>query len=105
MKKVLSMVATALLITSVASTSMMASPAKGQKLYLKKLKKACGINGAKMAGKHTQAEWEEFKEAGTLEDELKKQCPNLKDVKDKYIPDLFDFLYEYGSDSGNVPSC
>jgi Spy/CpxP family protein refolding chaperone len=105
MKKVLSMVATALLITSVASTSMMASPAKGQKLYLKKLKKACGINGAKMAGKHTQAEWEELKEAGTLEDELKKQCPNLKDVKDKYLPDLFDFLYEYGSDSGNVPSC
>ena len=105
MKKVLSMAATALLITSVVSTSMMASPAKGQKIYLKKLKKTCGINGADMAGKHTQEEWEALKEAGTLEDELKKQCPNLKDVKDEYIPDLFDFLYEYGSDSGNVPSC
>jgi hypothetical protein len=105
MTKVLSVVATALLITSVASTSMMASPAKGQKVYLKKLKKACGINGAKMAGKHTQEEWEELKDSGKLEAELKSQCPNLKDIKDSKLPDLFDFLYEYGSDSGNVPSC
>jgi hypothetical protein len=105
MTKVLSMVATALLVTSVASSSMMASPAKGQKLYLKKMKKPCGMNGAKMAGKHTQEEWEAFKDAGTLEDEYKKICPNLKDVKDKYVPELFDFFYEYASDSGNVPSC
>jgi len=105
MKKVLSMVATALLITSVASTSVMADPAKGQKLFLKKLKKSCGLNGAKMAGKHTQDEWSEHKEKGTLEDEIKAICPNVKDVKDKYLPDLFDFFHEYGSDSGNVPSC
>jgi len=105
MKKVLSIVATALLITSVVSTSAVASPAKGQKIYLKKLKKPCGMNGAKMAVKHTQSEWESFKEAGTLEDEFKKICPNLKDVKDKYVPELFDFFHEYASDSGNVPSC
>ncbi len=105
MKKVLSMVATALLVTSVASTSVMADPAKGQKLYLKKLKKGCGLNGAKMAGKHTQDEWAEYKEKGTVEDAIKEICPNVKDVKDKYLPDLFDFFHEYGSDSGNVPSC
>lgn len=105
MKKVLSIVATTLLVTSVATTSVMADPAKGQKLYLKKLKKSCGINGAKMAGKHTQDEWLEFKEKGTLEDEIKNICPNVKDVKDKYLPNLFDFFHEFGSDSGNVPSC
>ena len=105
MKRVLSIAAVALLITSVATTSVMANPAKGQKLYLKKLKKACGTSGAKIAGKHTQAEWEAFKEKGTIEDEIKVICPNVKDVKDKYIPDLFDFFHEYGSDSGNVPSC
>jgi len=104
-KEVLSMLATGLLIASVASTSVMANPSKGQKIYLKKIKKSCGMNGADMASKHTQDEWESFKENGTLEDELKKTCPNLKDVKDKYLPDLFDFFYEYGSDSGNVPSC
>ncbi len=105
MKRFLSIIATSLLMASIATTAVSADPAKGQKLYLKKLKKACGINGAKMAAKHTQDEWEKIKESGKLEDELKKQCPNLKDVKDKYLDDLFDFFYEYASDSGNVPSC
>ncbi len=105
MKKFLTFIATSLLIAGIATTAASADPAKGQKLYLKKLKKACGMNGAKMAAKHTQDEWEKIKESGKLEDELKKQCPNLKDIKDKYLDDIFDFLYEYGSDSGNVPSC
>ncbi len=105
MRKVSGVAATALLLASFATTTVSADPAKGQKLYLKKLKKPCGINGAKMAAKHTQDEWEELKEGGKLEDEIKKICPNVKDVKDKYLDDLFDFLYEYGSDSGNVPSC
>jgi len=105
MKKILSIVASTVLLASLAATTVSADPAKGQKLYLKKLKKSCGINGAKMAGMHTQDEWESFKDAGTLEDEIKKICPNVKDVKDKYLPDMFDFFHEYGSDSGNVPSC
>ncbi len=105
MKKFLSIVATSVLLASIATTAASADPAKGQKLYLKKLKKACGINGAKMAAKHTQDEWEALKESGKLEDEIKKECPKVKDVKDKYLDDLFDFFHEYGSDSGNVPSC
>jgi hypothetical protein len=105
MKRVLSIVATSLLVASIASTTAMADPVKGQKLFLKKLKKDCGFNGAVMTAKHTQSEWEELKEGGKLEDEIKTLCPNVKDVKDKYIPDLFDFFYEFGSDSGNVPAC
>ena len=105
MKKFLSIVATSVLLASIATTAASADPAKGQKLYLKKLKKACGINGAKMAAKHTQDEWEALKESGKLEDEIKKECPKVKDIKDKYLDDLFDFFHEYGSDSGNVPSC
>jgi hypothetical protein len=105
MKKFLSIIATSVLVAGIATTTVSADPAKGQKLYLKKLKKACGINGAKMSAKHTQDEWEKLKEEGKLEDEIKKICPNVKDVKDKYLDDLFDFFYEYGSDSGNVPSC
>ncbi len=105
MKKFLSIIATSVLVAGIATTTVSADPAKGQKLYLKKLKKVCGINGAKMSAKHTQDEWEKLKEEGKLEDEIKKICPNVKDVKDKYLDDLFDFFYEYGSDSGNVPSC
>jgi len=105
MKKFLSIIATSVLVASIATTAVSADPAKGQKIYLKKLKKACGINGAKMAAKHSQDEWEKIKESGKLEDEIKTVCPNVKDVKDKYLDDLFDFFYEYANDSGNVPSC
>jgi hypothetical protein len=105
MKKILSIVASTVLLASLAATTVSADPAKGQKLYLKKLKKSCGLNGAKMAAKHTQDEWEALKDSGKLEDEIKKICPYVKDVIDKYLPDMFDFFHEYGSDSGNVPSC
>ena len=91
--------------TGLVSTSVYADVSKGQKLYSKKLKKACSMTGAKMAAKHTQDEWEEINKSGRLEAEIKNICPGLKGVKGKYLPHLYDFFYEYGSDSGNVPSC
>ena len=77
---------------------------KGQKIYLKKLKAACGFNGAKFAVKHTQDEWEALKESGKFGAEVKKICPKSH-LKPKYENDLYDFVYEYASDSGKVPSC
>ncbi len=107
MKKFLGIVAAGTLAVSLLSTSAMADPAKGQKIYLKKLKKACGFNGAKMSAMHTQDEWEEIKESGKLEDEIIKLCPKVKKgyLKKKWLDDLYDFFYKYASDSGNVPSC
>jgi Spy/CpxP family protein refolding chaperone len=105
MTKTTSLLLAALVAGSVFSTSAMADAKKGQKYYLKKLKATCGFSGAKFAHKHTQDQWEELKNGGKLEDEIKAICPNVKDVKDKYLPDMFDFFHEYGSDSGNVPSC
>jgi len=82
---------------------------KGQKAYLKQCKK-CHGNGTKGAAMKSQDEWEEafednaeiFKEwhAGTKGESYSKG----KRFK-KYAADLKDFLYEYGNDSGNVPSC
>jgi hypothetical protein len=63
------------------------------------------MSGTKIAASHTQEEWETIGEEGKLEDEIKTICPNVKDVKDKYLPHLLKFFYQYGSDSGNVPSC
>ncbi|SFV61663.1 hypothetical protein MNB_SV-6-1006 [hydrothermal vent metagenome] len=95
----------ALFAFSVASTTANADVAKGMKLYSKKLKGACGFTGAKFATKHTQGEWEEIKNAGKFSDEVKKLCPSAKKWKDKWADDVYDFAYEYASDSGNVPSC
>ena len=96
----------ALFAVAMLSTTASADVAKGQKLYSKKMKDACGFTGAKFAAKHTQDEWEEIKEAGKFADEVKKICPKLeKGYKDKWNDDVYDFVYEYASDSGNVPSC
>ena len=105
MTKLLKIVLAAGLVLGVATTTASADVAKGQKLFSKKLKKKCGMTGAKMAAKHSQDEWEAIQEGGKLEDEIKKICPKVKKVKEKYLPHFYDFFYEYANDSGNVPSC
>jgi len=83
-----------------------ADAAKGQKLYSKKLKAACGFTGADFAKKHTQDEWKAIGVAG-MKAEIKKLCPSApeKALKDKYLQHYLDFSINYASDSGNVPSC
>jgi hypothetical protein len=56
----------------VFSTTVLADKNKGQKIYLKKLKASCGINGDQFARKHTQKEWEDIHAAGKFSDELMK---------------------------------
>ncbi|HIQ46851.1 MAG TPA: cytochrome C [Sulfurovum sp.] len=94
----------ALLGMTLLSTTASADVKKGQKIYLKKLKARCGFSGAKFAHKHTQDEWEAINEAGKFAAEVKKLCPKAT-IKAKYVPHVYDFVYEYAKDSGNVPSC
>ncbi len=103
MKKIAGIALTTMVGLGLLSTAAMADVAKGQKLYQKKYKKACGVSGAKMAGSHTQDEWEEMKDEGKLLDYLNGKCGGQ--VSPDHVEHLYDFFYEYGSDSGNVPSC
>jgi len=105
MNKIVKIALGATLLLALGATTANADAGKGQKLYSKKLKKACGMNGAKMAAKHTQDEWEAKKDS--LADEIKTICPKVKDkaLKDKYLKHYYDFFYKFASDSGNVPSC
>lgn len=105
MKNITKLAVAALLGMTVLSTTASADIKKGQKLYLKKLKAPCGMNGSAFAIKHTQDEWEAIYESGKFEEEVKKICPKVKKVRAKYVEDIYDFVYEYASDSGNVPSC
>ena len=107
MNKIVKIALGVAVVLSMGATTASASPEKGQKLFMKKLKKACGVSGAAIAGKHTQDEWSEINEAGGMANEIKTLCPNAEDksLKGKYLPHYFDFFHEYGSDSGNVPSC
>lgn len=95
------------LILSLGSTLLFADAAKGQKIFSKKMKTACDMTGAKFAAKHSQNEWEEIMENGLMEDEIIKICPSIEkgQLKEKWLPHIYDFSYEYANDSGNVPSC
>ncbi len=92
---------------ALVSTSAFADADKGQKIYSKKLKKVCGMDGGKFAKKHTQDEWKQIIQDNKLKDEVKSICSeaDVSKIKDKHLPDLGDFVVEYASDSGNVPSC
>ncbi len=107
MKRLATLFFAALLGLGFVSTAAFADADKGQKIYSKKLKKVCGFNGAKFAAKHTQDEWEEIWEEGKFEDEIQNLCPAYKKgyLKESQLKHIYDFAYEYASDSGNVPSC
>ncbi|MCH9741151.1 MAG: cytochrome C [Epsilonproteobacteria bacterium] len=94
----------ALLGMAVMTTTASADATKGQKLYAKKLKEACGMSGADFAGKHTQDEWKEIFDAGKMGEEIGTICKGAE-LKEKLQSHVYDFAYEYANDSGNVPSC
>ncbi len=104
MKKLLTLVFAAIVGLSLVSTASFAGAAKGQKLFIKKMKKPCGFSGGVMAKKHTQDEWKAIYDSGKMNDELTKICPKAKPLKKKYVSHVYDFMYNYASDSGNVPS-
>jgi len=104
MTKMTKIAVSALLGLAVLSTTASADVKKGQKLYMKKMKATCGFSGAKFSAKHTQDEWKAIQGAGKFAEEAAKICPGVK-LKDKYVPHIYDFAYEFASDSGNVPSC
>lgn len=105
MFKVFNLILVAIFCIGVLSGSAFADAGKGQKIFIKEMKPVCGFDGGTMAKKHTQAEWKAIQEAGKLNEELIKQCPEAKPLKDTYIEHVFDFLHNYASDSGNVPAC
>jgi hypothetical protein len=56
-------------------------------------------------------EWEEAKDNGTLGQLMEEACPAGKDFfesskfKKKFKSHLYDFVHDFASDSGNIPSC
>ncbi len=95
----------ALLGTALITVTASADAGKGQKIYSKKLKKVCGMNGAEFAKKHTQDEWTAIVKGNNLTKEVTTICGDKASIKKKRLKDLGDFVIKFASDSGNVPSC
>lgn len=108
MKKLLAILAAAALVASMAQADVKT----GQKVYLKTLKAKFGMNGTKFAAEHTVSEWEDLfaDDSKGFIKEYSERFPsaapilNNPNMKEK-LKDVADFAIEYGSDSGNVPSC
>jgi len=102
-----------LLVAAALTASMAQADAKsGQKVYLKTFKAKFGMNGTKFAAEHTVSEWEDLFDnnaAGFIK-EYSERFPAAAGIlsnpsmADK-LQEVGDFAKEYGSDSGNVPSC
>lgn len=105
MKNTIILIVAALFLAGMSASPVLADVNKGQKIFIKKMKKPCGFNGGDMSKKHTQAEWKAVNDAGKLNEKMISECPNAKPLKDSYLPHVYDFLYNYASDSGNVPAC
>jgi len=99
--KFMRIVSLGLVLTTYVSS---ADALKGQKIYAKKLKVICGISGGRFTAKHTQDEWNNIYQDSKLKEEISKICNGIK-IEDKLIPDIYDFVKKYASDSGKVPSC
>ncbi len=100
----------AILGLGLVTTSAMADQAKGKRVYQKFMKEACGKTGGDVSGIHTQKEWKALEDSGKFKDELEKVCPTTKDFLEgakfkKLENHLYDFMYEFGKGSGNVPNC
>ncbi len=112
MKKGTSLFLAAVVAVGMMSTTVYADAKAGQKHYLKLLKAKFNMNGTKFAAEHTVGEWEELfaNDAAGFIKEYGTRFPAAESIlknpanKDK-LQDIGDFAKEYGSDSGNVPSC
>lgn len=111
MKFLAQILAVALLVTASAQMAF-ADPVKGQRLFIKVLKKPIGKTGGEISKEHTAAEWEALfanDGAGFVKEYSEKYPEAAKKLQSqkvrKYMNDLKDFMIKYASDSGNVPSC
>ncbi len=77
---------------------------KGEKIYSKKLKSDCGITNSQFPLKHTREEWTKIYKDGKMANEIKLLCPKSTKYKSEYDSDVYDFVSQYASDTGNVPS-
>ena len=110
MGKVVKVMMTIIVLKMMLFTALNADSKKGQNVFINILLVTCSTTGvdscAKFTFKYTQNEWEMIKQAGKFSNEVIKICPKASGkLKQHQENDVYNFSYEYASDSGNVPSC
>jgi hypothetical protein len=96
------------LVTSLEATkfdTLKGNADLGLKLYETKIKKSCNfIDGWNFANKHSQDEWEEIAQNEKFRAEISKICSIIDNsIKESWLPNLYQFVYQNANDSGVVP--
>lgn len=86
-------------------TFSVADATTGADIFKKEMRKVCGFSGNVMAKKHTQKEWQQLYEKGTFKEDLIYFCPDTQGLTEASLKHLYDFLYNFASDSGNTALC
>jgi len=113
MKKFITMLLASFLMVGSLATFASANADKGQRYYLKFMKKDTGLNGSQFATQFTESEWKKmFENDGeAFISKYAEKYPHMADFfegdrfKNRMMGDIKSFLIRFASDSGNVASC
>ena len=100
-----SLLTSSVLVGSLSASGEYANPERGQKLFATKIFNECGITCNVMAKNHTQDEWENLHKNNKVMDTLSDKCPIIGEFNKKEVQVIYEYMYEYASDSGKVAAC
>jgi len=96
---------------SIFNATAYADTFKGERILNNMIMDAggCKLPEFRIAMTHSKQEWKDIYEAGEMEAEINKICPNMKQLpkieNPDYKKDVFDYLEYYSSDGGSLPKC
>ncbi len=78
---------------------------EGKKIFIRNLQTPCELSATSLAAMHSQDEWEAIVQAGEFEEEIIKICPKLEgEYNQTWSPSLYQFVYRYANDTGDIPT-
>lgn len=92
--------------SNVDCTDMQGDSTRGLIIFKTRIKPFCDITGEKFAKQYTQEDWEDIFYDKEFKMEIFKVCPKVeKRYKESWSPHLYQFSYDYASDSDAIPEC
>ncbi|CAA6821284.1 MAG: Unknown protein [uncultured Sulfurovum sp.] len=87
-------------------TDIQGDSKRGLDIFKTRIKPYCKMNGETFAKQFMQEDWDDIYYEKEFKMEILKACPKMKDrYKDEWTPHLYQFAFDYASDSDAIPEC
>lgn len=87
-------------------TDIQGDSIKGLVIFKTRIKPYCNMNGETFAKQYMQEDWDDIFYDKEFKMEIIKACPKMETrYKDKWTPHLYQFSFDYASDSDAIPEC